>query len=325
MTENFENFDIITADETNHFSLGNSPGEKVLKNPASVYLLSLGSKFSRNGMKNALMRFARFYGFQSLDEVPWEQIEVGTINLFKAHLEKNELSPNSINTYLAALRGVIKAAWQMELISDHKRLILSTVKSVRGSRVQTGRALSQIETSKLISACSDSSDPSSLRDVAIVSLGIGSGLRRNELSSLKISDIDFSDQKITVIGKGNKQRLVTATEIVFIRLQKWLEVRGKDGCPELFVCIGKHGDIRHEQKMSPMAIFKMIEKRAKAARIEKFTPHDLRRTFATRMLDVGADISIVKEAMGHSSINTTQRYDRRGFDKVRDYIRAIAI
>ena len=142
---------------------------------------------------------------------------------------------------------------------------------------------------------------------------------------MKISDIDFSDQKITAIGKGNKQRLVTATEIVFIRLQKWLEVRGKEGCPELFVCIGKHGDIRHEQKMSPMAIFKMIEKRAKAAGIEKFTPHDLRRTFATRMLDVGADISIVKEAMGHSSINTAQRYDRRGFDKVRDYIRAIAI
>ncbi|WP_251569395.1 site-specific integrase [Parasutterella muris] len=77
--------------------------------------------------------------------------------------------------------------------------------------------------------------------------------------------------------------------------------------------------------MSPMAIFKMIEKRAKAAGIEKFTPHGLRRTFATRMLDVGADISIVKEAMGHSSINTSQRYDRRGFDKVRDYIRAIAI
>lgn len=74
-----------------------------------------------------------------------------------------------------------------------------------------------------------------------------------------------------------------------------------------------------------MAIFKMIEKRAKAAGIEKFTPHGLRRTFATRMLDVGADISIVKEAMGHSSINTTQRYDRWGFDKVRDYIRAIAI
>lgn len=74
-----------------------------------------------------------------------------------------------------------------------------------------------------------------------------------------------------------------------------------------------------------MAIFKMIEKRAKAAGIEKFTPHGLRRTFATRMLDVGADISIVKEAMGHSSINTTQRYNRWGFDKVRDYIRAIAI
>ena len=52
---------------------------------------------------------------------------------------------------------------------------------------------------------------------------------------------------------------------------------------------------------------------------------DLRRTFATRMLDVGADISIVKEAMGHSSINTTQRYDRRGLEKVREYSRSIQV
>ena len=115
------------------------------------------------------------------------------------------------------------------------------------------------------------------------------------------------------------------SEIVFIRLKEWIKIRGREGCPEVFVRIGKHGDLRLNQKLSPMAIFKMLQKRANAVGLEKFTPHDLRRTFATRMLDVGADISIVKEAMGHSSINTTQRYDRRGIEKIKEFVRSISV
>lgn len=68
-----------------------------------------------------------------------------------------------------------------------------------------------------------------------------------------------------------------------------------------------------------------MERRGKKAGIESFTPHDLRRTFASRMLDIGADISIVKEAMGHASVVTTQRYDRRGLEKVKEFCKALSI
>lgn len=272
-----------------------------------------------------MLRFAKFFGFQNLETVPWERINVASINLYKTQLLKEGRSPNTINTYLAAIRGVIKAAWQIGLISDHEKLILSTVKPVRGSRKYSGRALSQIESAKLISFCRAKNEAIDIRDIAIISLGIGCGLRRNELSELKLDDINFSEQSIRIIGKGNKERIVCGSEIVFIRLKEWINIRSGEGCPEVFVRIGKHGDLRLNQKLSPMAIFKMLQKRAQAVGLEKFTPHDLRRTFATRMLDVGADISIVKEAMGHSSINTTQRYDRRGLEKIREYSRSIPV
>ena len=154
-------------------------------------------------MKNALLRFAKFFGFQNLETVPWARINVASINLYKTQLLKEGRSPNTINTYLAAIRGVIKAAWQIGLISDHEKLILATVKPVRGSRKYSGRALSQIESSKLISFCRAKNEAIDIRDIAISSLGIGCGLRRNEPSELKLDDINFTDQSIRVIGKGN--------------------------------------------------------------------------------------------------------------------------
>lgn len=315
----------IVVNSNGAYGLSGDVQQRLFRNPAAVYLLSLGSKFSRAGMKYALMQFAKFYGYTSLDAVPWQKLDVGSINLFKTQLEQKGRSPNTINTYLRALRGVINAAWQIEQISDHQKNLLMTVKPVRGSRKPKGRALSPVESSRLIESCHAERDNGGVRDVAILSLGIGCGLRRNELAGLTLSGVDMESQSIRVIGKGNKEREVPASEIVFVRLKRWLELRGEGGCDKVFCCLDKHGNIRVDKAMNPFAVFAMIKKRGKAAGLENFTPHDLRRTFATRMLDIGADISIVKEAMGHASIVTTQRYDKRGLEKIREFTRAITV
>lgn len=320
---NSQNIQSIVKQEP--FGLTETEKEKLLRNPAAVYLLSLGSLNSQKTMKTGLLHFARFYGYSTLDHVPWEKIEVGTINLFKNFLEQKGSAPATINTYITALKGVIKAAWQLEQISDHRKMLLSTIKRVHGSRIAGGRALTAVETSRLIESCQKDKSVVGVRDIAIISLGIGCGLRRSELAGLNRDEVNMQDQIIKVIGKGNKQREIPAAEIVFLRLGKWLSLRGDTGCKNIFTCVDKYGNIRVDKPMTPVAIFFMIEKRAKAIGMEKFTPHDLRRTYATRLLDVGADISLVKEAMGHSSISTTQRYDKRGLEKIREFSRAIQI
>lgn len=110
-----------------------------------------------------------------------------------------------------------------------------------------------------------------------------------------------------------------------VRLKKWLDIRETAGAENLFVCINKYNQILHAKIMSSSSLTFMLKERAKEIEMSAFSPHDLRRTFATRLLDSGADLSIVKEAMGHASVQTTLRYDKRGIEKVKKFTRMISI
>lgn len=295
------------------------------KNPAYVYLLSLSRGSSRNGMKGVLDRMARFFGYSGIDDCPWEKIDTSSILLLKATLESQEKTPNTINTYLCALRGVIKAAWQLGLISDHDKMVFESIKGAKGQRVVRGRALSPIESAQLIEHCLKDQSHKGTRDAAIISFGIGLGMRRSEIAEATLKGLDLKNKSLRVIGKGNKERELVGSDLVWTRLASWLELRGDGGCSKIFVKMDKHGNILTDKPMTAPSIFKMLAVRAHEIGMENFTPHDLRRTFATRMLDIGADIAIVKEAMGHSSIQTTQRYDRRGLDKIRLFAKSIPV
>ena len=90
----------------------------------------------------------------------------------------------------------------------------------------------------------------------------------------------------------------------------WLELRGEDAGP-LFVAVKRGGTLRHGRRLSPQSIYYLLKIRAKRAGVKPFSPHDLRRTFVSRLLDAGVDIAIVAKMAGHSNIQTTARYDRR--------------
>ncbi len=250
---------------------------------------------------------------------------ITTLIAYKTFLETQNLKPNAINPYLAGIKGVIKCSWQMGLIEDHQKLVLASVKRSRGSRLQAGRALTPLESGQLIDSCLQDGDAKGVPDAAIISIAIGCGLRRSEISAILIKNVNFTDETISVIGKCNKERLVGAPPVVFVRLKKWLDIRGTAGAENLFVCINKYNQILHDKIMSSSSLTFMLKERAKEIEMSAFSPHDLRRTFATRLLDSGADLSIVKEAMGHASVQTTLRYDKRGIEKVKKFTRMISI
>ena len=146
-----------------------------------------------------------------------------------------------------------------------------------------------------------------IRDQLILALGIGSGLRRTEIATLKLKDIDEKAGRIRIIGKGNKPRTIFSSKETWDLLHRWVALRGTDGCREL-ICAG---NIDPFTPVTGNSIYQMLRTLALRADVGTFKPHDLRRTFATRMFEVGADINIVRQAMGHTSIATTQRYDKR--------------
>ena len=158
----------------------------------------------------------------------------------------------------------------------------------------------------LVTACRDGT-AAGMRDAAILGVAYAGGLRRAELAGLQLAD--YSCGVLTVVGKRNKVRTVPMESGVIAALGDWLAVRGASPGP-LFLRVDKIG--RRGGGLTPAGIRAILAKRAEAAGVAGFSPHDLRRTFAGDLLDAGADLSTVQKLMGHASPTTTAGYDRRG-------------
>lgn len=151
----------------------------------------------------------------------------------------------------------------------------------------------------------------SFRDKAILEILYASGLRVAELVNLKISDVDFENRILKVKGKGEKERIVPFGSYAFNALKKYLEER-KDNSPYLFVS-------RFNKKLSNRQIQKIVKKYlSKIPNPPATNPHILRHTFATHLLDRGADLRAVQELLGHSSLETTQIYTHLTIGKLKE-------
>lgn len=148
------------------------------------------------------------------------------------------------------------------------------------------------------------------RDAAIIAIMIGAGLRHEEVTILNFEDYDSENIKLIVRGKRSKQRTAYLGDGSIAALNDWLEIRGTDRGP-LFLAVSKGGNVMRGHRLTPQAIYHLLRNRAQRAGVKSFTPHDLRRTFVSKLLNAGVDIAIVAKMAGHSNIQTTARYDRR--------------
>jgi site-specific recombinase XerD len=130
-----------------------------------------------------------------------------------------------------------------------------------------------------------------------------------EVVSLDLSDYDSLALRLVVRGKGNKERIVWVGSGADRALTDWLTVRGTDPGP-LFWPVNKGGETTH-RRMTSQAVYKRLQVRAAEAGVREFSPHDLRRTFVSDLLDAGADIATMAKMAGHANVQTTARYDRR--------------
>ena len=165
--------------------------------------------------------------------------------------------------------------------------------------------LSVEEVGRLIDAAG-SSETSGVRDRAILETMYGLGLRVSETVSLKISSIFFEDGYVSVIGKGNKQRIVPLGDLAAEALQDYLAVRPQaaERNSDDIVFLNRFG-----KGMSRVAVFKLLKSCAVKAGITKeISPHTLRHSFATHLIENGADLRAVQEMLGHESILTTEIY-----------------
>lgn len=214
-----------------------------------------------------------------------------------------ERSASSRSRILSAVKGFHRFLYR-EGVTD--RLEVQEISSPR-IRQKIPFVLSQEEISSIIESPDNS--VTGIRDRTIMELAYSTGMRVSELSNLKFEMINFSESLILVTGKGNKQRLVPFGRRAMDALEDYQdksrpELAGDTSSPFLF--LNYRGG-----RLSRVSIWKMIKKYAAEAGLPSdVTPHTFRHSFATHLIEGGADLRVVQELLGHSSISTTQIYTR---------------
>jgi len=281
------------------------------RHPAAVYLASLAPG-SRRTMRRSLDSIAGILTDGRCDalSLDWSQVRFQHAAAVRSVLAEAH-APAGANKMLSALRGVARAAWRLGLMTAEDYQLVASLEPVKGSTLPAGRALTSGELRALFATCAEDLRPSGVRDAAIFGLAYVAGLRRSEIVALDVESIDQDSGAVTIRrGKGRKDRIAYAANGALAALRDWLAVRGSEAGP-LFFPVNKGGRLL-PGRMSDQAVYSLMRRRAKWARVASFSPHDCRRTMIGDLLDGGVDIATVKELAGHASITTTSRYDRRG-------------
>ena len=272
--------------------------------PVTMYLSEL-AEGSKRTMRFGLTTACTFMGGSDPDRFPWHRVRVDQIAALRADLAAR-LAPNTANKILAAVKGVLRASWRMGLMSAEDLYRCADVRTVKGGAQERGRSLSRDELAALFRACGGG--PGGRRDAA--ALACLYGCRRSEPVALDVADYDPESGRLRIrAAKGNKHRDVYLTNGSKRAVDAWLRVRGAAPGP-LLVPVDQFG-ILSIRRLCDQSMYEICKRLATRAGVARFSPHDLRRTFAGDMLDAGADVALVQRLMGHSSVATTVGYDRR--------------
>jgi len=267
------------------------------------------SKNTLQSYRRDLESFKDFLATKNLDIASASKVD---IEQFIGSLRDEGLKASSIARNVVAIRSLYKFLAKENGIAD----IAREIKPPRIPK-RLPKALTLSEITGLIEALGN--DGIALRDRAMVELLYASGARVSEVTSINLTDLSRDDELFTLLvrGKGGKERLVPvgrfareALDNYLVRIRPTLAKEKRS--PALF--LNQRGD-----RLSRQSAWKIIMAAAKRANIEsKVTPHALRHSFATHLLDGGADIRVVQELLGHASVTTTQIYTLITIDKLRE-------
>lgn len=278
------------------------------RTPAAVYLASLAPG-SRRTMAQSLRLAIAVLGLDvELELVPWHELRRPQTQAIRAHLVER-YSPATANKVLSAVRGVLLEAERLGLLSAEEGARARDLPNVRGNSPPRGRALDAGELAALRAAC-DLSQALGVRDVALLAVLFGGGLRRSEAVDLDVEHVGAHDAELVVHGKGAKVRRVYLSRPHARDLSLWLGRRGRGRGP-LLCPVHRNGQIC-VRRLTDKGVRVALRRLATRAGVASFAPHDLRRTFISELLDHGADIATVQRLAGHATVATTARYDRRG-------------
>lgn len=240
-----------------------------------------------------------------------ENIDYKLLRQYLSFLYDFNYDKKTITRNISTLRSFFKFCHKENIISSNPMTLIESPKLDK----KLPKVLNTIEVEDILSI-PDTLTPLGLRDSVILELIYSTGVRVSELVNIKLSDIDNSSRKIIITGKGNKERIVLFGKVLEDKLNNYL----KNGRTQLlkkpcdYLILNKNGN-----KITPRGIELIIDGILKKGHINyKISPHTLRHTFATHMLNNGADLKTVQELLGHESLSTTQIYTHVSNERLRN-------
>lgn len=261
-------------------------------------------KNERNYSLNTLRAYSKdieeFIYFLQQEKIDdFVKIERQDLRNFLAILYQKKYSKATISRKIASLKSFFKFLQVQEQIKVNPLKYISSPKKEK--KIPNFLTVDEIE-NLLSQPLTD--NLLGLRDKAIMEFLYGTGVRVEELVSLNVADIDFLGGMVKIKGKGNRERIIPVGEIALKAVNSYLRKREKEGIDTKILFINKQ-----KNRINVRSIRRIIGKYAKKANIQtKVSPHTLRHSFATHLLEAGCELRAVQEMLGHKSLTTTQNY-----------------
>lgn len=228
---------------------------------------------------------------------------------FIAKLMDEKNAPKTVNRKLSCLKAFYKYLLQQQIIS------VNTISKVQGPKTPKKLPVfvEEANMDQLLDKLSFKDDFDGLQNKLILNLLYQTGIRRSELLGLKNGDIDLYNSEIKVLGKRNKERIIPVSIELKRNLEDFMNVKGEKGLSSDFMFVTKKN-----KPLSASQVYTIVKKHLTlVTTLHKRSPHVLRHTFATHLLNNGADINAVKELLGHANLSATQIYTHNTIEKLK--------
>jgi len=248
---------------------------------------------------------------KEFSDTPTEEANYGLVRSWIVSLVEEKLDPLSVNRKIACLRSYYKFLMRQELITKDPMVKIKILKTSK----KLPHFVNEQDIVKLLDNNGFAQDHEGVRDQLILELFYGTGMRLAELISLKETDINLKDRTLKVLGKRNKERVIPFSASLVPILKNYLQIRNREieKQDHNYLLVTDAG-----KQMYPVLVNRIVKRYMKAfTSVEKKSPHVLRHSYATHLLNKGAEINAVKDLLGHSSLAATQVYTHNSMEKLK--------
>jgi integrase/recombinase XerC len=275
--------------------------------------LSNEKRYSVHTLTSYELDLTQFCAFleKHYEKLPPAEASFPIIRTWLAELASGDYEAKSIQRKIACLRSFYKFLLRENKIRVNPMLRIKAPKSKKALPVF-------VEEQKLNDLFNDeffTEDFSGQRDRVVLELLYGTGIRLSELIGLKESDVSFFDRHIRVLGKGKKERIIPVHDELFTLLKHFVKLKSEAGFNSPKIILTDQGE---EAEAYPMLVYRIVRKYLdQITTVDKRSPHVLRHSFATHLLNKGAELSAIKDLLGHSSLAATQVYTHNSLEQLK--------